>query len=145
MVANEVFFIYDNNMPKKLRKKHFLISLTIPNFFLWSAVDGFIGAFAFMYFFMPNEFAGFNELLVKWFNDIGLDPALIEPLITVGIIISATIIIAYILNFILDIVALITNKKPIVIINLILAIISINPFMIISSAVHLKAINNNWE
>ncbi len=132
-------------MPKKLRKKHFLISLTIPNFFLWGAVDGFIGAFAFMYFFMPKEFAGFNELFTEWFNNIGLDPALLQPLITVGIIISATIIIAYILNFILDIVALITNKKPIVIINLVLAIISINPFMIISSAVHLKAINNNWE
>lgn len=132
-------------MPKKLRKKNFLISLTIPNFFLWSAVDGFIGAFAFMYFFMPNEFAGFNELFTKWFNDCGFNPSLLQPLITVGITISATIIIAYILNFILDIVALITNKKPIVIINLILAIISINPFMIISSVVHLKAINNNWE
>ena len=132
-------------MPKKALKKRFLISLTIPNFFFWSVVDGFIGAFAFMYFFMPDGFAGFNELFTKWFNDIGLDPALGELLITVGIIISATILIAYILNFILDIVALITDKKPIVIINLILAIISINPFMIISSVVHLKAINNNWE
>lgn len=132
-------------MPKKLRKKHFLISLTIPNFFFWGAVDGFIGAFAFMYFFMPNEFAGFNELFTKWFNDCGFDPSLLQPLFIVGITISATIIITYILNFILDIVALVTNKKPIVIINLILAIISINPFMIISSIVHLKAINNNWE
>ena len=132
-------------MPKKVLKKRFLISLTIPNFFFWGVVDGFIGAFAFMYLFMPNEFSGFNELFTKWFNDIGLDPALIEPIFTVGIIISATILIAYILNFILDIVALITDKKPIVIINLILAIISINPFMIISSAVHLKAINNDWK